>query len=167
VQSSGTPAVLDYSVSFHFENRSNAPVAILEECFPHFEIFGCSDGYSAALPYSTDYAGLPSGSCKRECPDSTCGCIGTCLLKLTPVTSATAREETWDGSLREKDTTFSSCGCVNTAAASPGRYRVRVPVYPAGGDASGEPSYHVDVDFVLGDEAEVSVTVPLDQAPAP
>jgi len=161
----GTPPS-NYAVSFHFENRSNANIAILEECFRHFEIFGCTDGYAAPLPYSADYAGLPGDSCKRECPDTSCGCIGTCQLKLTPVTNDTPVEETWDGSLREPITS-SGCGCVDTRTPAPGRYRVRVPVFPAGGNSADGPSYHVDVDFELGAEASVDVVVPLDQAPEP
>jgi hypothetical protein len=163
ISSSGTPVPQRYSVTFRLENRSNAQVAVFRGCYTLFEIFGCADGYTAPLPYSVNYAGLPSRSNGHECPDSSCREFwGDCAAETPAVTPGVPRIEGWDGSLREKDLS-SGCGCVNTRLAPPGRYRVRFAVYPPGTDVVSKPSHYASADFELGDQADVSVTVALDQ----
>jgi hypothetical protein len=155
-------APLRYAVSFRFTNASDQPIGLWHGCTYGWEVRTCADGYAKPVP--------TWASCGSRCPETFCPTsCGGCSSDPVPVTSVAPFHDDWAGTLLIPSGRTTPCGCVDEVPATPGRYRVTVPVYPAnpptlpGGGFEQKKLYDVSVDFVLADSATVVVTIPIDE----
>jgi len=151
-------------VRFEFTVAGGPEMYLRSGCTVHYELYSADDGYLGRMPHH--------GECTAACdaPDDPVYC-GACLEPgLPPVSVDAPASATWDGVFYPTepkadvtDNLQPDNRCHRQRVASPGDYRVSVPVWDAEARRRGlEPSHRAAVDFTLPGALGEVITVPLD-----
>lgn len=132
-----------YAVKFQFESYAPQPVYLLEQCRITHVIKSCADDYQASVDTNAD--------CSSDCADPNGGCIQCeqCLRVMVPVGGDTAASLSWPGHTYTFGTNTEGCRCYNEFVASPGKYRIEVPVYDSEDPETTSPIHTAILDFTL------------------